>query len=358
MGADQVLSLQVVTADGTFRTASPTENTDLFWAIRGGGGSTFGVVTSMIIKAYPDVTTSVATFDFGITQSNISAETYWKGTASYFAHIENFTNNGLSAQYFIYPQGERPGPGTSPEGKPLTSISPMFGAGKTVAELKSATQAWRDEIAGLGIRMNATWQEFSSFYPAYYSQLPPSAIGVMPYTMTYGSRLIPRRAFNRTQGLNATVAAYRALAEQGHMFNGFQLAPTLETGKPVGPDGNAVLPAWRDALSHTIVFALWPDGYTAAEQMAFRNDFATGSKGMQLLRDATPGSGSYMSESDRLEPNFQDAFFGANYARLLAIKKKHDPLDVFFASTGVGSEFWKVHSVDDLPTENGQLCRV
>lgn len=357
MGADQVLSLQVVTADGQFRTASPTENTELFWAIRGGGGSTFGVVTSMVVKAFPDVTTSVATFDWGVRESNVSVETYWRGTSSYFGHFENFTDNGLSAQFFIYPQETRP-QNAPADAMPRTSVTPFFGVGKTLAELRAATAPWLAEMAALGINVSATWHEFPSYYPAFFSKLDHTALGVMPYNMTYGSRLIPRAAFDRARGLNATVAAYRALAEQGHMFNGFQLAPTLARAKPVGPEGNAVLPAWRDALSHTIVFALWPETFTPAEQMAFRHDFATGSRGMRLLRDATPGSGSYMSESDRLEPDFQDAFFGGNYARLLAIKNKYDPLGVFFASTGVGSEFWQVRSVDGLPTENGPLCRM
>jgi FAD/FMN-containing dehydrogenase len=39
LGADQVLSLELVTADGRFVTADPNTNTDLFWALRGGGGS-------------------------------------------------------------------------------------------------------------------------------------------------------------------------------------------------------------------------------------------------------------------------------------------------------------------------------
>jgi len=39
LGADQVLSLDVVTADGRFITVDPNTNTDLFWAMRGGGGS-------------------------------------------------------------------------------------------------------------------------------------------------------------------------------------------------------------------------------------------------------------------------------------------------------------------------------
>ncbi|GAB2610440.1 FAD-dependent oxidoreductase [Kribbella endophytica] len=44
--SDRVLSLQVVTADGVVRTASPTQNADLYWALRGGGGGNLGIVTS------------------------------------------------------------------------------------------------------------------------------------------------------------------------------------------------------------------------------------------------------------------------------------------------------------------------
>ena len=41
LGSDQVLSLQVVTADGKFLTADPSTNQDLFYALRGGGPSKF-----------------------------------------------------------------------------------------------------------------------------------------------------------------------------------------------------------------------------------------------------------------------------------------------------------------------------
>jgi hypothetical protein len=52
MSADSVLRLEVVTPDGVFRAASPDENSDLFWALRGGGGG-FGVVTGMEIQLHP-----------------------------------------------------------------------------------------------------------------------------------------------------------------------------------------------------------------------------------------------------------------------------------------------------------------
>src|SRR5581483_1524208 len=44
--SDNVKSLQIVTADGQIRTCTPSQNSDLFWACRGGGGGNFGVVTS------------------------------------------------------------------------------------------------------------------------------------------------------------------------------------------------------------------------------------------------------------------------------------------------------------------------
>ncbi|HZL80394.1 MAG TPA: FAD-binding oxidoreductase, partial [Demequina sp.] len=52
LSIDNLVSVEIVTADGQVRTASEEENTDLFWAIRGGGGN-FGVVTEFRFQLHP-----------------------------------------------------------------------------------------------------------------------------------------------------------------------------------------------------------------------------------------------------------------------------------------------------------------
>ena len=52
LGVDQILEVDIVLADGTLVTANSKQNSDLFWAIRGGGGSTWGVITAITVKAY------------------------------------------------------------------------------------------------------------------------------------------------------------------------------------------------------------------------------------------------------------------------------------------------------------------
>ena len=51
--AANLLEAEVVTADGTVRIANAVQNPDLFWALKGGGGGTFGVVTRLTLRTHP-----------------------------------------------------------------------------------------------------------------------------------------------------------------------------------------------------------------------------------------------------------------------------------------------------------------
>ena len=58
------------------------------------------------------------------------------------------------------------------------------------------------------------------------------------------------------------------------------------------------------------------------------------------MREVAPAGGSYVSESNYFNPSWSEAFWGTNYPRLRAIKRKYDPDGLFFVHHGVGSEEW------------------
>lgn len=57
-----------------------------------------------------------------------------------------------------------------------------------------------------------------------------------------------------------------------------------------------------------------------------------------------------MNEADFGQPDWQYVFYGENYGRLLAIKEKYDPYDLFYGLTAMGSEAW-------ISQPDGRLCR-
>lgn len=105
MAADQVLAMEVVLPKGNFVTASPSQNPDLFWALRGGGGSIYGVVTPTTVKAYPDVKVTSSNFSFK-TGESITHDNFWKGIRAYFDYFIQNANAGIYAYFFVIPAGE------------------------------------------------------------------------------------------------------------------------------------------------------------------------------------------------------------------------------------------------------------
>ena len=74
--------------------------------------------------------------------------------------------------------------------------------------------------------------------------------------------------------------------------------------------------------------------------VAARRNAADIGKAGDALRRAVPNAGSYVSESDYFDRDWQHAFWGSNYPRLLVVKRKFDPAGLFFVHHGVGSEEW------------------
>lgn len=100
--------------------------------------------------------------------------------------------------------------------------------------------------------------------------------------------------------------------------------------------------------SLTYVSSPWNDTATPASIIADQQTITN--KWGGALRELVPDSGAYMNEGDPFEPDFKKEFFGINYDRLLRIKDKYDPDQIFYAITAVGSDRWATR-------EDGRLCR-
>lgn len=98
LAADQVLEWEVVTADGRLRKASPTQNADLYWALSGGGGGTYGAVLSMTVKLYKNMKTAGATLSFVD-----ATDAYWQAVQAVLVNLPAVLRAGATAYWQVIP---------------------------------------------------------------------------------------------------------------------------------------------------------------------------------------------------------------------------------------------------------------
>jgi hypothetical protein len=107
----------------------------------------------------------------------------------------------------------------------------------------------------------------------------------------------------------------------------------------------ATNPAVRDAFVLAIIGSegppAWPGlpGY-APDLPAARRDAVQIGKATDVLREIAPEPAAYVAESSFFQGEWQRAYWGENYQRLLEIKRRYDPSGLFFVHHGVGSEEW------------------
>ena len=99
MAADQALEWEVVTGTGEHLVASPSRNADLYWALSGGGGGTYGVVASLTVKAHPDLMTSAANLTF--TNTGISQDSYWSVIETFQESLPSIVDTGTVAVFVL-----------------------------------------------------------------------------------------------------------------------------------------------------------------------------------------------------------------------------------------------------------------
>lgn len=148
LAVDIVLEVEVVTPGGDLIVANECQHPELFWAMRGGGGSTFGVLVSATVKAHPDV--RVAKFDLSFSSTEKEAKE--NGNAGFYALLANlyaqriiwsdsyiggYINFGPSWQLAFLDDGSVPEPPSSGDPYPYTMVFTGYGLNHSAAQLNA-----------------------------------------------------------------------------------------------------------------------------------------------------------------------------------------------------------------------------
>ena len=229
LAADQVLVWEVITGTGEFLTATRTENTDLFWALSGGGGGTYGIVWSLTAKAHFDNPVSGANLSW--TNEGISQETFFESIAVYHEWVPSVVDVGAMSLAFGSNKSFIVGPITAP--------------GVSAAKMISLLQPLLDELSKLRVKHTApVIRQFPGYLEQFKAMMPYLEVAVAQY----GGWLIPRSVVQ--ENADGLAAAYANITNGGAGFT----SVALNVNKTVTGDVyNAVNPAWRTALLDVII---------------------------------------------------------------------------------------------------------
>ena len=356
IAAASLLEAEIVTADGVVRIANARNHADLFWALRGGGGGTFGVVTRLTLRTHqlPDVV--------GFTNMTIQAVS----GASFRRLVGAFID--------LYAAGLH-----NPHWGEIVNVKPGH-----VLDIQLSFQGLARPEA------DELWQPFIRFVTEArdeFTFVHPPSIRTGPAVHRWDAAYIRERAphailSDDRPGAPAENVFWAAnLSEAGHFIHGFESLwlpasllrdeerarlvealvaaaghSTVELHFQKGLAGGsqsaiasaketATNPAVIDAFVLAIVASEGPPAYPGLsghepDLADARKNAAAIANAIGELRKLAPAGGAYLPESSFFEPNWQQAYWGANYPRLLGIKRKYDPAGLFFVRHGIGSEGW------------------
>ena len=356
LAAASLLEAEIVTADGVPRMVNACAHPDLFWALKGGGGGTFGVITRLTLRTH-DLPES-----FGIVAIPIKASS----DAAFRRLVGRFID--FCAEALVNPQwGEIANFGV---GNALDIEMAFQGFPAARAEA-----IWRPFIEWVA----ATPDEFTFVSAPLIRDVPGRRRWDAAFLKTYAAAAI--RSDDRPGAPADNVFWSANLGEAGHYIHGFELAwlpaSLLQLGERARlvealvaasrhgkvevhfqkglagarPDviaaarQTATNPAVLDAFALAIVGSEGPPAFPGLpgrepDLVAARRDAAAVGRAMDELRRLAPNLGSYVAESSFFERKWQQSYWGDNYARLLALKRRYDPDSLFFVRHGVGSEAW------------------
>ncbi|KAF3386909.1 putative FAD-linked oxidoreductase [Penicillium rolfsii] len=258
MGADNIIEAEIVTPDGQTVTANECQNKDLFWAIRGGGGGTFGVILSLTVNVFPIPSLSTATVTMS-ARNGTSAKKWWTIVASAHKEMIELQDAGVMGCYTI-------------GGSPYSFQYTMFQLNTTnttsidrlISPLTRKLQTHNQSIESSSF---TTW--LSSWTDV--EKITPSGNDAGVSRGSRATRLLPREAVKDTDFFARTL---EIVGPQAHVqkdgISGLSISGTMTISRK--PVDNALNPAWRDAAVHFITSESWDDTLpVSAAETAFAN---------------------------------------------------------------------------------------
>ncbi|KAJ5780821.1 FAD-binding type 2 [Penicillium paradoxum] len=345
LAADQVLEAQVVLANGSIVTANACQNSDLYFAIRGGGGGSYGVVTSMTVKAYPSK--SIVAQSLTIVPLSEDTDPLLEAITDVYEQYPSVMDQGFSG----YGSWAINAPTKLFGNETIGYVHATAVMGKSLADAQEIFEPLLKTLQqynGTSLHVSVSWYEFPT-YAAYYRAMSGSKQSVTSGNNALSSRMMGKTALTSSRTRLRAMIGVVAGKTTEYAINNVVLAG----GGKVLTDGSdkysGLNPAWRSTYIMHVVARGWADESTAQSV----KDDITYNKGraMALL---TPTLGSYLNEADRNDPLWAINFYGTNYLRLAVIKKKYDPTGLFYCPTCVGSPSWYQQYLPG--THWGPLC--
>jgi FAD/FMN-containing dehydrogenase len=354
--ASSLIEAEIVTADGEVRIANAHINPDLFWALKGGGGGAFGVVTRMTLRTH-----ELPQF-FGGVFGEITAgsdEAFKTLIARFVAFYRERLFNPHWGETVSLRDGKRLRLSMVCQGLDRAGIqaawAPFLDWVRASGDYTfkeptimavPARHFWDADFwakASPGI-MTKDGREGAPAHRAVWSGDREQAGG---YIHGYQSTWLPARLLEgQGQALLAgsLFAAARQWTVELHFNKGLAGGPAQALA---AARDTATHPGVVDAFALAIIAGGSGPAYPGmpgakVDQEEARASAAAIRHAMDALRKVAPGAGAKVSESDYFEERWQDTYWGSNYPKLLKVKGRYDPDGLFTVRHGVGSEQWSV----------------
>ncbi|KAL5052320.1 hypothetical protein BDW71DRAFT_202437 [Aspergillus fruticulosus] len=328
MAADAVLEWEVITAAGEHLIASPTTNTDLYWALTGGGAGNLAVVLSMTAKIFPEGPIGSAALAINATDPN-----YWTAMEDLWTFLPTFVDEGPNTWAFVMAASG------------FASLA-LTAPNKTADEVTTLLTPFLDTLDANSVDYTFSPVSYPTYH-AYFTTQIGSGLNIDPANIQLTSRLIPRTVVQNTTQLDAVLSAMKAITDAEYWEIGCQALNVADTPRTAP---NAVYSKWREAIANCNIVSYW-DWDVEWSEMQKRKELLVGTL-IPGLEAATPTSGSYLNEIDaQYRGDWKRQLYAENYGKLLGLKGKYDPGHLFYAHFAPGSEYYTVDSA-------GRLCTV